>query len=77
MVDKHLGNILKLDDQNNVWRASHCKRFLTPEQITNFYGSKRIKLAIIVIIRSTPFSVFPEAGLLVDTIECLYELKKP
>src|SRR5262249_4740351 len=44
VIDKQLGNILKLDDQNYVWRAMHCRRELNQEQIANFYGSKRIKV---------------------------------
>lgn len=76
VIDKQLGNVLKLDDQNYVWRAMHGRRALTPEQITNLYGIKRIKVGDDRYYSLDTFFSIPEACLFVDTIECLYQAQK-
>jgi 5'-nucleotidase len=76
VVDKHLGNILKLDDQNYVWRASHSRKELNSEQINNFYGSKRIKIGDERYYSLDTFFSIPEACLFIDTLSCLYEQER-
>lgn len=76
VVDKHLGNILKLDDQNYVWRASHSRKELSNEQISTFYGSKRIKIGDERYYSLDTFFSIPEACLFIDTVSCLYEQDK-
>lgn len=76
VIDKQLGNVLKLDDQNYVWRASHCRQELTLEEIVQHYGSKRIKVGDHRYYSLDTFFSIPEACLFIDTIERLYELKK-
>lgn len=73
VVDKHLGNIIKLDDQNYVWRATHGKKELSNEEIKKIYGSKRIKIGDEQYYSLDTFFSIPEACLLIDTISCLYE----
>jgi 5'-nucleotidase len=76
VVDKLLGNILKLDDQNHVWRGMHCRRQLSKEQLTNLYGIKRIKVGDDRYYSLDTFFSIPEACLLVDSISCFYKLGK-
>lgn len=75
VVDKQLGNVLKLDDQNYVWRASHCRRELSPDETLQLYGTKRIKVGDNRYYSLDTFFSIPEACLFVDTIECLSDLK--
>lgn len=76
VIDKDLGNILKLDDQSYVWRAMHCRQALTADQIINLYGTKRIKVGDERYYSLDTFFSIPEACLFIDTLECFYELKK-
>lgn len=76
VIDKYLGNVLKLDDQNHVWRAYHCRKPLSPEQIITHYGTKRIKVGDQRYYSLDTFFSIPEACLFIDTIECLDGLRK-
>lgn len=76
VIDRHLGNVLKLDDQNHVWRAFHCRKELTLDQIGNLYGTKRIKVGDLRYYSLDTFFSIPEACLFVDTVECLHELRQ-
>lgn len=75
VIDKYLGNILKLDDQSYVWRAMHCRKILEPDQILQIYGSKRIKVGDDRFYSLDTFFSIPEACLFIDIIECFYNLK--
>lgn len=76
VVDKHLGNILKLDDQNYVCRAMHNYKELNADQIHNFYGSKRIKIGDERFYSLDTFFSVPEACLFIDMVSCLYDLQR-
>lgn len=75
VIDRHTGNVLKLDDQNHVWRSFHCRKPLSAEQIANLYGSKRIKIGDQRYYSLDTFFSIPEACLFIDTIECLNDVK--
>jgi 5'-nucleotidase len=68
VIDKHLGTILKVDDQNHVWRASFGKKPMSAEQIAHIYGSKRIKISDSRFYSLDTFFSIPEACLFIDTI---------
>lgn len=71
VIDKLLGNILKLDDQNCVWRACHGKRALSKEQVATSYGTKRVKISDDRFYTLDTFFSIPEACLFVDILDCL------
>jgi 5'-nucleotidase len=75
IIDKHLGNILKLDDQSYVWRATHCRQPLSTEQIAHLYRAKRIKVGDDRYYSLDTFFSIPEACLFIDTIEHIYTLE--
>lgn len=71
VIDKHLGNILKVDDQNGVWRARHGKKPLSKEQIAANYGTKRVKISDDRFYSLDTFFSIPEACLFIDILDCL------
>lgn len=76
VVDKQLGNILKLDVHNRVSRALHGRIVLSGEEVNIFYGSKKIKVTGERFYSIDTFFAVPELCLFVDIISCLYKYEK-
>lgn len=69
VVDKKRGHLLKMDTHGRVWRAMHGRRHLLPDQITELYANRKIKVGTNEYASLDTLFAMPEACLYCNLID--------
>lgn len=69
VVDRKRGHLLKMDEHGRVWRATHGRRHLSPDQISETYANRKIKVGSSQYASLDTLFAMPEACLYSNLID--------